>query len=346
MINVKKNGILLSKTNFGFEKEGVLNPAVIIHNSEIHVFYRAVAKGNFSTIGYCKLNLNLEIISRSEIPILYPQFNYEKHGVEDPRIVFIDDTFYLTYTAYDGINALGALAISTDLIHFEKKGIIVPEITHDEFMRLALSNSKINEKYHRFNFYGKIQEINGSKICIWDKNLIFFPRRINGKLVFLHRIKPDIQVVCVNNLAELSIDFWGDYLMMLNDHILLTSKYKHEVSYIGGGCPPIETADGWLLIYHGVRNTINGYIYSTCAALLDIDNPTIEIARLPYSLFEPEFHWELIGEVNNVCFPTGAIVIGDNLHVFYGAADEQIASVTISLAELLTELKLNTKIDV
>ncbi len=342
MITVKKNGVLLSKTNLGFENEGVLNPAVIIHNSEIHVLYRAVAKGNFSTIGCCKFTLNLEFISRSEIPILYPQYKYEKHGVEDPRLVLIDGLYYLTYTAYDGTNALGALATSTDLIHFEKKGIIVPEITHDEFMRLALSNTKINEKYHRFNFYGKIQELNGRKICIWDKNVIFFPRRINGKLVFLHRIKPDIQIVCIDELTDLSIDFWGDYLMMLNEHILLTSKYEHEVSYIGGGCPPIETADGWLLIYHGVRDTIDGYIYSACAALLDLDNPKIEIARLPHILFEPEYHWELRGEVDNVCFPTGAIVINDDLHIFYGAADEQIASVTISISELLTELKLHT----
>jgi predicted GH43/DUF377 family glycosyl hydrolase len=131
--------------------------------------------------------------------------------------------------------------------------------------------------------------------------------------------------------------------MMLNDHILLTSKYEHEVSYIGGGCPPIETPDGWLFIYHGVRDTINGYIYSACAALLDLENPAIEIARLPYILFEPEYHWELRGEVDNVCFPTGAVVINDDLHIFYGAADEQIASVTISISELLTELKLHTK---
>lgn len=341
MINVKKNGVLLSKTLLGFENEGVLNPAVILHNSEVHVFYRAVAKGNFSTIGYCKLNLQLELIYRSEIPILYPQFEYEKHGVEDPRIVNIDGLFYLTYTAYDGINALGALALSTDLIHFEKKGLIVPEITHDEFMRLAVSTSKINEKYHRFNFYGKIQLNNGNKICVWDKNVIFFPRRINGKLVFLHRIKPDIQIVFIDELTELTIDFWGDYLMLLNDNILLTSKYDHEVSYIGGGCPPIETKEGWLLIYHGVRDTIDGYIYSACACLLDLENPKIEIARLPYVLFQPEFHWERRGEVNNVCFPTGSVVIEDELHIFYGAADEQIASISINLSELLTELKNN-----
>jgi beta-1,2-mannobiose phosphorylase / 1,2-beta-oligomannan phosphorylase len=343
MISVTKNGVLLSKSELGFENEGVLNPAVILYEDVVHVFYRAVAKGNFSTIGYCKYDLKLTLLSRSTIPILYPQYDYEKHGIEDPRIVLIDDIFYLSYTAYDGINALGALALSRDLVHFDKKGIIVPEISHDEFMRLANSNNKINEKYHRYNFYGKVQESHGHKICVWDKNVIFFPRRIDGKLVFLHRIKPDIQIVFIDDLDDLNIDFWGDYLMLINDNILLSPKYEHEVSYIGGGCPPIETKDGWLLIYHGVKDTIDGYVYSACVALLDIDNPRIEISRLTYPLFEPEYHWELKGEVNNVCFPTGAIIIGKNLIIFYGAADEQIATISINVEELLTELKTNSK---
>jgi hypothetical protein len=74
---------------------------------------------------------------------------------------------------------------------------------------------------------------------------------------------------------------------------------------VGGGCPPIETEMGWLLIYHGVHDTVNGYVYTACACLLDLDNPNKEIARLPYPLFGPELEWELKGVVNNVCFPTG-----------------------------------------
>ena len=67
-----------------------------------------------------------------------------------------------------------------------------------------------------------------------------------------------------------------------------------------------------------------------------------EIARLPYVLFKPEYPWELKGEVNNVCFPTGTVVIGDTLYIYYGAADERIACATISVSALLTELLLNT----
>jgi beta-1,2-mannobiose phosphorylase / 1,2-beta-oligomannan phosphorylase len=98
--------------------------------------------------------------------------------------------------------------------------------------------------------------------------VIFFPRRINNKLHFLHRIRPGIQLVAVNNLEELTKEFWEKYLMHFDKHIVMSTKYKHEISYIGGGCPPIETPHGWLLIYHGVHDTAKGYIYTACAALL------------------------------------------------------------------------------
>lgn len=343
MIEVKKEGILLKKTTLGFENEAVLNPAVISEGDNIHLFYRAVSKGNYSSVGYCKLKGPLEIVERFDTPVLFPQFDYESHGIEDPRITQIDDLFYLTYTAYDGINALGALAVSNDLIHFDKLGLIVPQVTYDEFSYLAESKGAINKKYLRYNRHDSSHNNHGKKVFLWDKNLIFFPRRINGKLHFLHRVRPDIQIVGVNNLQELTTEFWQHYFLHLDESIVLSAKYKHEVSYIGGGCPPIETEFGWLLIYHGVHDTIKGYVYSACAALLDLENPQKEIARLPYPLFKPDQEWELKGEVNNVCFPTGTVVQKETLYIYYGAADEQIACASVSLSELLKELLLNAQ---
>ena len=343
MLNVIKEGIVLSKSSQGFEVEGVLNPAVIFFDGYIHMFYRAVAKGNYSTIGYCKLKSPMEVVERMDVPIIFPQFEHEEHGVEDARIVHIDGVFYLSYTAYDGVNALGALATSPDLITWTKQGIIVPQIMYDEFKRLASTKSKLNEKYCRYNEHEGIKERKGKKVMVWDKNVIFFPRRINGKLHFLHRIKPDIQIVCVNELSELNPDFWQNYLLRFKDHVVLYPKLKHEISYIGGGCPPIETKEGWLIIYHGVYDTIKGFVYCACAALLDLENPEKVLARLPYALFQPELDWELKGEVNNVCFPTGAVVIDDKLYIYYGAADERIACASMSLSELLSELTLNIK---
>ncbi|HLF53081.1 pesticidal protein Cry7Aa [Flavobacterium sp.] len=342
MITVKKEGILLNKTSHSFENEGVLNPAVIREGNSVHVFYRAVRKGNYSTIGYCQLDGPLTIRERYTTPVLVPQFDYESQGVEDPRIVKIDDLYYMTYTSYDGVNALGTLATSTDLKNFERKGIIVAKVVSDEFERLAKFSGEVNPKYFRHARHFKPEE----KIFLWDKNVIFFPRRINDKLFFLHRIRPGIQIVSINDLKELTKEFWVEYYLNLHEYIVLDPIHDgHEASYIGGGCPPIETEHGWLLIYHGVHDTINGYVYSACAALLDLDNPQKEIARLPYALFQPEYEWEIHGVVDNVVFPTGTALFDDTLYIYYGAADKHIACASVSLSELLKELMLNTKKD-
>jgi beta-1,2-mannobiose phosphorylase / 1,2-beta-oligomannan phosphorylase len=342
LTEVTKYGIILKKTNLGFENEGVLNPAVIQDKDGIHLFYRAVSKGNYSSIGYCRLSNPLSVEERLDVPLLFPQFEYESQGVEDPRITKIDGLYYLTYTAYDGINALGALAVSKDLKHFDKLGVIVPQITYAEFSHLAGSKGNINEKYLRYNEHKQAKKHN-KKVLLWDKNVIFFPRRIKGRLFFLHRIRPDIQIVSIKDLAELTPAFWQNYFLKLEDSIALSPKHKHEVSYIGGGCPPIETEHGWLLIYHGVHDTVNGYVYSACAALLDLEDPQKEIARLPYALFKPELEWELKGEVNNVCFPTGTVLVKETLYIYYGAADEQIAIASVNLPSLLRELMLSAK---
>ncbi len=342
MIDVNKLGIILRKTTNSFESEGVLNPGVIKVGNSIHMFYRAVTKDNYSTIGYCTLSSPMVIETRNDKPVLVPQAEYEFQGLEDPRIVEIEGTFYLTYTAYDGTNALGALATSTDLINWQKRGIIVPQMTYEEFKHFTEENGKVNEKYMRFNEYQKSHEKQDRKVFLWDKNLIFFPRKIDNQFCFLHRIKPDIQIVVTDNkLEDLTIEFWQNYFLHFDQYVVLSPRYLHEVSYLGGGCPPIETEAGWLLIYHGVHDTVKGYVYSACAALLDINNPQKEIARLPYPLFFPEKEWELRGEVNNVCFPSGAIVENDTLFIYYGAADERIAVASLSLKELLAELALN-----
>jgi predicted GH43/DUF377 family glycosyl hydrolase len=338
MIDVKKEGIILQRTDLEFENEGVLNPAVLREGDSVHIFYRAVQKGNYSTIGYCRLDGPLTVAERREEPVLVPEFEYESHGVEDARLVKIDDLYYLTYTGYDGTNARGALATSKDLIHFEKRGIIVPPVTYIEFLYLLESAERINSKYyHNHKFYYLEEDIT-KKILLWDKNVIFFPRRINGKLCFLHRIRPGIQVAEIQDLEELTKEFWKDYCHNLKKHIVMDPVYQHESKYIGGGCPPIETEFGWLLIYHGVEETEKGLIYSACAALLDLDDPFRELARLPYALFSPEYEWELFGEVNNVVFPTGTALFENTLFIYYGAADSTIGCASLSFSALLAEL--------
>lgn len=243
------------------------------------------------------------------------------------------------------MNALGVLLVSNDLLHWERRGIIVPQITYKEFNRFAGSKYPLNEKYVRYNEHERIVDKKGMEVLLWDKNVMFFPRRINGKLSFLHRIKPDIQIVCVNELLELTSEFWQDYFLHFSDNIVLASKYEHEVSYVGGGCPPIETEHGWLIIYHGVCDTVQGYLYSACAALLDLKNPQKEIARLPYPLFKSENELGIIGEMKNMCFPTGTVLVNDKLYIYYGTDNEKIAVASLSLSALLAELLIHKKIE-
>jgi predicted GH43/DUF377 family glycosyl hydrolase len=338
MIEVKKHGIVLKKTDLAFENDSVLNPAVMQEGTKIHMLYRAVRNGNYSTVGYCKLDGPLKVVERSNTPLLIPLTDDASKGIEDPRIVKIDGVYYITYTAYNGINALGALVTSNDLKTFERQGIIVPKYTFDQFKRLAECNNLVNAKYFRHVRHFDPNE----QVYLWDKDVVFFPRRIDGKLAFLHRIRPGIQLVMVNDLKELTKDFWEHYFLHFNKHIILDPVGpNHESGYIGAGAPPIETELGWLLIYHGVYDTSEGYIYSAAAALLDINDPTRVIARLINPLFIPEFDYELNGVVNNVVFPTGTALFDDELYIYYGAADKCIACASVSLKELLKELLLN-----
>lgn len=342
-MQVKKEGILLEKRNFEFENAGVLNPAIIKEGDSVHIFYRAVSQGNHSTIGYARLDGPLHVAERWDTPFLVPDAEYETQGVEDARIVKIEETYYMTYTGYDGVNARGALAISKDLKKFKKHGLIVPPITYSKFVHWAEENGRVNENYyHNHKFYYQDADPE-KKMMLWDKNVIFFPRRIDGKLVFLHRIRPGIQIAFINSLDDLTKEFWKTYFPDFHQHIVMDPLYKHESDYIGGGCPPIETKEGWVLIYHGVESTPRGLVYSACAALLDLKNPAKELARLPYALFSPEYMWERRGEVNNVVFPTGTALFGDRLFIYYGAADERIACASVCLSELLQELTKNIK---
>ncbi len=341
MISVYKHGVILSKTDESFEEIAVLNPALIRIGKEIKMLYRAVSSDHRSSIGICTLKSSTEVTHRNTEALLVPEQEYEQQGIEDPRIVCVDSIYYLTYTAYDGTNALGALASSKDLVHWNRHGIMVPQITYHDFQEYFKEQNHLNEKYRRYNKPLNSVTTESKTTLIWDKNVLLFPRKINGKFCFLHRIKPDIQIVLgIENIEDISDDFWRSYFSEFDKHILMKPIHDHEVSYIGGGCPPIETKDGWLLIYHGVHDTIDGFVYSVCAALLNIESPCNEIARLPYPLFYPDQSWEINGEVNNVCFPTGTIIEGDTLYIYYGAADEQIAVASTSLSSLLLEVSL------
>lgn len=336
MIKVKKEGIVLRPTNLNFENEAVLNPGCIKVGNEVHMFYRAYSKKNLSTIGYCKLKGPLKVVERMEEPLLCPEHKYEKN-LEDPRVVFLNGKYYLTYAAYDGYNLRIAYATSKDLKNWKKGGIILPDMTYDEVEdHFRHCKKQLKERYFLFESYFK--DIVGKKVLLWNKDHFFFPKKIKGKFALIHRILPDMQVIYFKDFKDITKRFWINYLKNLSKYVVLESTYWYESRNIGGGCPPIETDKGWLIIYHAVDDMYRGKIYRAGAALLDKKDPTKVIGHLDYPLFGPSKRWEKSGYMDNVVFPSGAAVFGKKLYIYYGAADKYIAAASLNLKELIKEL--------
>ena len=336
-IDLKKLGVVLRPTNRFFESRAVLNPTCYQEGEFVHIFYRAIDNNNNSTIGYAKLKGPTKIVERKEIPIITCTYDYEKRGVEDPRITKLGKTFYLTYVAHDGKNALTAYATSHDLKTWKKKGIISPLITYRDATSL-FKKAILKDSYLMFEtFY---EELSGKNVLLWFKDVFLFPKKIKGNFAMLIRILPDIQIVFFRNFEELeSKSFWKEYLKKLSQNVVLENKYWFESRNIGGGAPPIYTKDGWLVIFHTVEELNKARIYHASAALLDKRNPLRVIGRLDRPLFSPDAKWEKTGLVNNVVFPTGTAIFGKDLYIYYGASDNKIAVAKVNLDELLKKLK-------
>ncbi|MBI2033824.1 MAG: pesticidal protein Cry7Aa [Candidatus Liptonbacteria bacterium] len=337
MIKVKKLGVILEPTKIPFESQAVLNPGTYQEGKFVHLFYRAIDKRNHSCIGYAKLDGPTKVVERSRRPIVRRNFNYEKKGVEDPRIVKIGNIFYLLYVAHDGKNALTAYATSHDLKHFKKHGVVSAQITYHEAERIFKKNPRLKDAYFFFaSFY---EQFAGQDVLLWEKDFLLFPKKIRGQFALVHRVLPDMQIVFFKKFSDLTNNFWRQYLKDLSKHVILEGKHWFESRNIGGGAPPIETKAGWLLILHSVEELNRGRVYHASAALLDKNNPEKLIGRLHEPLFSPTKPWEKSGVVSNVVFPTGTALFGDTLYIYYGAADKRIGVASVDINDLIREIK-------
>ncbi len=169
-----------------------------------------------------------------------------------------------------------------------------------------------------------------------DKDVVLFPEKIQGKYAAIHR--PSNWVGPGYPVERPSIWFaWLDGLpgRMHGHQVIMQPEQPWEAKKIGAGPPPIKTKVGWLLIYHGVDWD---HTYRAGAALLDLEEPWRVIARTEEPILEPEEPYEVEGDVPNVVFPEGAVVVGDELLVFYGAADKVCCVARVVLRELLDYL--------
>ncbi len=335
-IKVQRLGIILEPTNKRFEQKSVFNPGCWQQGDFVHLFYRALDEENQSTIGYAKLSGPTEVVKRSNTPIITREKDYESKGVEDPRIVKIDNTFYLTYVAHDGKNAVTILAQSKDLKKFKKQGIITAQMTYREVEDIfKQANLKMDYLYFA-EFY---RSEGGEDVLLWGKDVIPFPRKINGQFAMLHRVLPGIQIAFFKDFKDLNTKFWRNHFKNLDKYTILEKEYEFENSHIGGGCPPVETDEGWIMIYHTTEKKGDIKIYHAAAALLDRNNPLKVIGKLKYPLFSPTTSWEKQGFVPNVVFPTGTAIFEKDLYIYYGAADSRVAVAKVNIDDLLKELK-------
>lgn len=340
MIKVKKHGVVLKPTNLPFENLSTFNPGIYQDGKTVHMFYRALDKKFYSCIGYARFEGPTKLVERWKKPYLSPKYKCEKKGIEDPRVVKIKDTFYMTYVAHDGINALISYSYGKDLFKMKRGGVISSGLKYD-FLGKLFSYSKLKDQYYFFKSYYK--DMVARNVKVWNKDGFFFPEKIHGKFALVHRILPDIQVIYFDNFEQIKTKkYWKEYFKNLSDYVVLENKHWFEARNVGGGCPPIKTKKGWLLIYHGVEPMNKGRVYHACAALVDLKNPTKLIAKLPYPLFSPSEDFEKSGHVHNVVFPTGTAQFKDSLYIYYGTADKYTAVASVNLKELIKEL-LNYK---
>jgi predicted GH43/DUF377 family glycosyl hydrolase len=167
-----------------------------------------------------------------------------------------------------------------------------------------------------------------------NKDAAVFPRAIGGKYWMLHRpVAGDLEHVWLTESTDLV--HWGHPWMVISER----GGPWWDGYRVGAGTIPIETEEGWLVLYHGVKQFPAGPMYRTGLALLDLDDPRRLIARLPYWILGPHEPYETTGEVPNVVFPCGHVRKGDELRLYYGAADTTVCLATARVSELLEALR-------
>ncbi|WP_262021725.1 glycoside hydrolase family 130 protein [Vibrio quintilis] len=181
--------------------------------------------------------------------------------------------------------------------------------------------------------------------CVpFNRNGVLFPRKINGQFVMLNRP------------SDSGHTPFGDIFLSHSNDMEYWGKHRHVMgkggtgwwqgTKIGAGPIPIETSEGWLMIYHGVSGTCNGFVYSFGAALLDIDEPWKVKYRTRDYILTPEKSYETIGFVPNVAFPCATLADAETgrIAVYYGAADTYTAVAYTTVDDLLNELKTNSEV--
>lgn len=301
------NPILRPVAEHDWETKAVFNPAAVDIDGSVHILYRAMSADDTSTLGYARSDDGLQIDERLEEPIYVPRAQFEtklqagNSGCEDPRVVRIEDRLYMTYTGYNAKD--------------------VP--------RVAVSSIAVDDFLARRWNWTEPEAISPNDIM--DKNACIFPEKIGSRYLLFHRVIDDICADFADSL-NFSQEKLDTCLQILQPRPGMWDGMK-----VGIAAPPLKVDAGWLLLYHGVSEKTE---YRVGAALLDVKDPTVALARTASPIFEPEEKYEKEGLVPNVVFPCGAVRRGDTIFIYYGGADKVVGVATVSLARLLERLEV------
>lgn len=176
----------------------------------------------------------------------------------------------------------------------------------------------------------------------FNRNGVLFPERIQGKYAMLSRPSDNGHTPFGDIYISYSPDmkYWGEHRCVMKVSPFEQSAW--QCTKIGAGSVPIRTGEGWLMFYHGVINTCNGFRYSMGSAILDLEDPSRVLYRTQPYLLAPAASYELAGDVPNVLFPTAALTDMDRVAIYYGAADTVVGLAFGKLQEILDFTRSNS----
>ena len=251
------------------------------------MLYRAQDKAGTSRLGYAESSDGLHF-TRLPNPVLSPETDYEAGGgIEDPRLVKIGDTYYLTYTGYNKKDAQLCLAVSKELQSWERKGVILPAY-------------------------------NGKWNVGWTKSGAIVPTKIDGKY-WMYWLGTSADKTDQMGLAYSNdLVHWTE---ALDTPVLPRRPGKFDSRVVEPGPPPMLTPNGIVLVYNGADDNLT---YRTGVAVFDLKNPRKLLWRTDQPIFSPAMEWEKVGQVPNVVFVEGMVRRGNEYLFYYGAADKYI----------------------
>jgi predicted GH43/DUF377 family glycosyl hydrolase len=291
---------LLTARNFPYPINSVFNPGAAMHNGDTVLLCRVEDRRGISHLTVARSADGRTNWQVDPKPLIAddPTDARSCWGAEDPRITYVDE-------------------LKSYVIAYTAYGPAGPCV--------ALART---DDFHSVEHLGVVMPPE-------DKNASLLPRRVDDHFVLFHR-----PVSVQSARADVWLSKSADLRSWTTPEPVMQSRSGPwwDATRIGMGPPPIETPHGWLTIYHGVKQMVATSVYRVGIVLLDLDNPTRVLRRTPTWVLGPDADYERVGDVPNVVFPTGLVHDGDELRLYYGAADLSVAMASARMSEVLDYL--------